>query len=108
MKHILLLMVVAIFLCGCGTTQRVSKFAEKDIELGMAKNDFLKAWGVPFCQERNFTSLDGQEEKLYYKEQVYKEQWYVITTVFTFRDSKLISQKIAKEEPMFSVKCKCK
>lgn len=108
MKHILLLMAVTTLLCGCGTVQKASKFTEQDIELGMTKNDFLNKCGRPFSQERNFTSLNEQEEKLYYKEQIYKEQWYVVTTVFTFRDSKLISQEIVKEEPMFPVTCTCK
>ena len=108
MKQVLLSMAVAALLCGCGTTLKTSKFVGKEIELGMTKSDFLNEWGKPFSQERSLTPLKEQEEKLYYKEQIYKEQWYVVTTVFTFHDSKLVSQEIAKEEPMYSAKCGCK
>ena len=46
------------------------------------------------------------EEKLFYKEELNKGTWYIITTAFTFIDDKLIKQEVVKEERTFQ-KCDC-
>ena len=46
------------------------------------------------------------EEQLYYKEELYLGMWYIVTSIFTFQDSKLVKQEI-KEEKMFE-RCNCK
>ena len=44
--------------------------------------------------------------KLFYKEELNKGTWYIITTAFTFIDDKLIKQEVVKEERTFQ-KCDC-
>ena len=45
------------------------------------------------------------EEKLFYKEELHLGVWYIVTTIFTFQDSKLVKQEI-KEDRMFE-QCSC-
>ncbi|MEQ2674579.1 hypothetical protein AAAU73_18120, partial [Phocaeicola vulgatus] len=54
-----------------------------------------------------YNTQDNQEkEKLFYKEELNKGTWYIITTAFTFIDDKLIKQEVVKEERTFQ-KCDC-
>ena len=47
-----------------------------------------------------------RKKKLFYKEELNKGTWYIITTAFTFIDDKLIKQEVVKEERTFQ-KCDC-
>lgn len=107
MKNILFLLVCSALLYGCGVTRQTSKFSVDTIELGITKKDFLDKWGKPFSQDRLLTSSNDLEEKLYYNEKMYIGDWYIVTTAFTFRNSKLIKQEIVKEEKLFSTACEC-
>ena len=71
-----------------------------------AKNLFIKRYGKPFNKEISYTQDNQEKEKLFYKEELNKGTWYIITTAFTFIDDKLIKQEVVKEERTFQ-KCDC-
>ena len=74
--------------------------------MGIDKNLFIKRYGKPFNKEISYTQDNQEKEKLFYKEELYKETWYIVTTAFTFIDNKLINQEVVKEERTFQ-KCYC-
>lgn len=74
------------------------------------KSDFLTKFGQPFSQTQSFTHENELEGKLYYKEifnlsALYKEAGFIVTTIFTFQNSRLVKQEI-KEDKMFE-QCNC-
>lgn len=88
------------------TSGSVSRFVSEDIELGMDKNVFIKRCGKPFNKELSYTQDNQVQEKLFYKEELYKESWFIVTTSFTFIDNKLVKQKIVKVERSYR-ECDC-
>lgn len=48
-----------------------------------------------------YTDDNRQEEKFFYKEELYKGTWFIVTTAFTFVDGKLVKQETVKEERLF-------
>lgn len=94
-------------LSSCYTSSRMSKFASADIELGMNRNDFVRQFGEPFNREIGYTPDNHKKEKLFYKEELHKGSWFIITTAFTFVDSNLTKQEIVTEERMHR-ECDCK
>lgn len=115
MKHINIKIFSILFLCitalcSCHTKKQISRFTTSKVELGISKSNFLATFGQPFSQTQSFTHGNELEEKLYYKEKfnlspLYKETGFIVTTIFTFQDSKLIKQEI-KEDKMFE-QCDC-
>lgn len=102
------IMTACVFLLSsCYTSSRISKFTSSDIELGMDRNEFVKKFGEPFNQEIGYTVDGHKKEKLYFKEELHKGSWFIITTAFTFVDSNLTKQEIAKEERTYK-SCDCK
>ncbi|WP_055096008.1 hypothetical protein [Gabonia massiliensis] len=107
MKQQLFIWYISLFLLGgCYTNKQASKFVTSAISLGISKQDFLAKYGLPFSQEMNYNDNGQKEEKLLYKEELYKGSWYIVTTSFTFQNSKLIKQEIVKEERKFK-DCDC-
>ena len=105
MKHINIKIFSILFLCitalcSCHTKKQISRFTTDKVELGISKSNFLAKFGQPFSQTQSFTHGNELEEKLYYK-----ETGFIVTTIFTFQDSKLIKQEI-KEDKMFE-QCDC-
>lgn len=49
---------------------------------------------------KRYNSKNKMKEQLYYKEDLYVGRWYIVTSIFTFQDSKLVKQEM-KEEKMF-------
>ena len=91
-----------LILCSCYTSSRTSKFSAQHIELGMEESAFIKRYGKPFYQETSYTENNRKKETLFYKEELYEGDWFIVTTAFTFIDSKLISQDIVKEERKYN------
>lgn len=107
MKRHLFIWYISLFLLGgCYTNKQASKFATSAIDLGISKQDFLAKYGLPFSQEMNYNDNGQKEEKFLYKEELYKGSWYIVTTSFTFQNSKLVKQEIVKEERKFK-DCDC-
>lgn len=109
-KKILILFLCITALCSCYTKKQISRFTTSKVELGITKNDFLTKFGQPFSKTQSLTHENELEEKLYYKEKfnlsaLYKETGFIVTTIFTFQDSKLVKQEI-KEDKMFE-QCNC-
>ena len=109
-KEILVLFLCIISLCSCYTKKQISRFTTGKVELGISKSNFLAKFGQPFSQTQSFTHRNELEEKLYYKEKfnlsaLYKETGFIVTTIFTFQDSKLVKQEIT-EDRMFK-QCSC-
>lgn len=98
---IILMFVLALSVGGCISSRQTSKFVSDNIELGMDKKTFIKKFGTPFASESTYTSNHQKEERLFYKEELYKDSWFIITTAFTFMDDKLTKQEIVKEERSF-------
>ncbi|WP_289293509.1 hypothetical protein [Bacteroides sp. 41_26] len=111
MKFISVRIIVFLFLCitslcSCYTQKQISRFSANRVELGFNKEDFINKFGKPFSQSVSYNSENKMEEQLYYKEELYLGMWYIVTSIFTFQDSKLVKQEI-KEEKMFE-RCNCK
>lgn len=106
MKRILYTLLLSFTLCSCYTINYISAFSKHPVELGIAKQEFIKKYGKPYNQEV-FYNNKILNEKLLYKEELYTAAWYVVTTAFYFENSKLIKQEIVKEERKVS-SCDCK
>ena len=110
MKFITVRMIVFLFLCITSLcscyTKKISRFSTNRVELGCNKEDFINKFGKPFSQSVSYNSENKMKEQLYYKEELYLGMWYIVTSIFTFQDSKLVKQEI-KEEKMFE-RCDCK
>ena len=91
---ILVPLLCLCFLSSCYTSQLVSKFSDTQVELGMSQNEFNK--------ETAYTYDKHKRETLFYKEDLYRGSWFIVTTAFTFVDSKLVSQEIVREERQFN------
>lgn len=102
-KEILILSIIS--LCSCYTRKQISRFLTNTVELGFNKEDFINKFGKPFSQSVSYNSENKMEEQLYYKEDLYIGRWYIVTSIFTFQDSKLVKQEM-KEEKMFE-QCNC-
>lgn len=99
-KKILILFLCITLLCSCYIKKQISQFSVSRIELGIEKENFITKFGKSFSQSIPYNSKNNKGEKLYYKEELYLGMWYIVTTIFTFQDSKLIKQEI-KEDRMF-------
>lgn len=106
LRNICLAVLIIICLTSCYTSSRISKFSSDNIELGMDKNVFIKRYGEPFNKELSHIQDGQKQEKLFYKEELHKGSWFIITTAFTFIDNKLEKQEIVKEEREHQ-KCDC-
>lgn len=105
-KNILILAFCITSLCGCSVGKHTSEFSIHQVELGVNKQEFTAKYGKPFNQEASYNKGGQLEEKLFYKEKLHRASWYTVTTAFIFQDSKLIEQKIVKEERMYQ-ECNC-
>lgn len=105
-KKILILFLCITSLCSCYTKKQISQFSKSRVELGFNKEDFINKFGEPFSQVVSYNSENKLEELLYYKEELHLGMWYIVTSIFTFQDSKLVKQEI-KEDRMFE-QCSCK
>lgn len=104
-KKILVLFLCITSLCSCYTNRQISRFSSSRVELGFNKEDLIDKFGEPFSQAVSYNSENKLEEKLFYKEELHLGVWYIVTTIFTFQDSKLVKQEI-KEDRMFE-QCSC-
>ena len=81
---ILVPLLCLCFLSSCYTSQLVSKFSDTQVELGMSQNEFIQKFGKPFNKEMAYTYDKHKRETLFYKEDLYRGSWFIVTTAFTF------------------------
>lgn len=79
-----------------------SVFANFD-ELGIKKELFVKKFRDPLSKDMCYDENGNKIEKLYYKENLKKEDVVIITT-FTFKNSELVEQKSLIESFMMDKK----
>ena len=101
LKCVLLAIFSTLLLSACYTSNKVSKFTSANIELGMSQSDFVAKFGNPFNKELSYTQDNHKREKLFYKEEIFRGYWQLVTTAFTFVDSKLTNQEIVKEDRVY-------
>ena len=68
----------------------------------MSQNEFIQKFGKPYNKEMSYTYDKHEKVTLFYKEDLYRGSWFIVTTAFTFVDSKLVSQEIVNEERQFN------
>ena len=74
--------------------------------MGITPQEFIDKYGKPYNQEIS-CSDNITTKKLLYKEGLYVNGWYIITTAFYFENDKLVKQEVVKEERKFQ-NCNCK
>ncbi len=96
-----------MLLCSsCHISKEVSRFSTHPIELGMDKAQFIRVYGTPYSQTVSKNEKGELQEILFYKETLIGVQWCMVTTSFTFINSKLIKQEFVKEEQI-NTSCDC-
>ena len=73
----------------------------------MDKKNFIKEFGKPYSRNISKNIKGETQEILFYKEELNKGTWYLVTTSFTFINSKLVEQTLVKEERLFNNNCNC-
>lgn len=98
---LILSLSLSLLFSGCYTSKTMSDFVKTNIELGITKDDFIKKFGEPYSINKEINEKGDYQEVLFYKEQLYREAWYIVTTSFIFINGKLEKQEVVKEERMF-------
>lgn len=93
---------LSLLFSGCYMSKTMSEFVKTNVELGITKDDFIKKFGEPYSINKGTNENGDYQEVLFYKEQLYREDWYIVTTSFVFVNGKLEKQEVVKEERMFS------
>lgn len=100
-KLCVLLLFMSLLFSGCYMSKTVSDFVKTDIELGITKDDFIKKFGEPYSINKEVNKAGDYQEVLFYKEELYREAWYIVTTSFVFLNGKLEKQEVVNEEWIF-------
>jgi len=100
MKRICIFCILLSILCGCSSIKHISEFSKDQVELGVSLQEFISKYGKPYDQEISYRD-NITTKKLLYKEELYINGWYDITTAFYFENDKLVKQEVAKEEKKF-------
>lgn len=80
-------------------------FSKTGVEIGMDKENFIREFGKPYSASVRKKENGDSLETLFYKEEINKGVWYIVTTSFVFINNKLVEQKFVKEERMFENNC---
>lgn len=96
----IILLAFSIIIVGCASLLGVqnSKYTSEKIEIGMSKHEFLKLFGKPYAKEMITDPYNRPVERLLYQESLYDQEWYTLTTAFTFQEDKLVSQEVVGKE----------
>ncbi len=97
MKY-LYIFLIAILTFSCAG-YRKTHFPITSIELGVTKEDFMHKFGIPFKSDV-YRSENNLIEILSYKEAVDVSSYtYILTSVFTFKNSILVNMEQKEEYP---------
>lgn len=100
-KHCVVMLFMSLLFSGCYLNKTVSDFVKADVELGICKDDFIKKFGEPYSINKEVNNEGDYQEVLFYKEYLYSEAWYIVTTSFVFVNGKQEKQEVVNEERMF-------
>ena len=103
-KKIYLLYIILIICCSCVSVRTESRFSDNALELGSNEESFIKKYGKPFTINKSIEN-GIQYDRLFYKEEIHKGTWYIVTTGFYFENKILVKQEVVKEERMFLNDC---
>ena len=96
-------LLFSVMLFGCSVA-RQSQFVSQSVTLGTDKKDIKAQFGAPykigFRKDVNLTAY----EDWYYKENLFIEKWYEVTTILHFQNDKLVSVEPAEEAPLYNHK----
>lgn len=99
------LIICSVFLCACGSMNKVSKFSSSAIQVGISKEAIVTEFGVPSKSEFWTNDTTGLfEERLYYKEIFMGKAFedpYSITNILFFVDGKLKSLTQGPERRLY-------
>ncbi|MFC6101546.1 hypothetical protein [Olivibacter domesticus] len=97
-------LLILLYLMGCATQyRRESIFVGPNrATLGMNKDEFITKFGKPYKEDFFSDENKVLHETLYYNEQIYAGQWYIVNTIFRFENKKLVAQEQGKQEPMYN------
>jgi len=99
------LIIVLFFsiLSSCSVAKQ-SKFISQNVSLGTYKEDVKNKFGNPYKIGLYKDNDQVVREDWFYKENLFVEKWYEITTILHFQNNKLISVEPGKETPLYNHK----
>lgn len=100
-KLCILILFMSLLFSGCHINKTVSDFVKTDVELGITKDGFIKKFCESYSINKEVNKEGDYQEVLFYKEELYREAWYIVTTSFVFVNGKLEKQEVVNEERMF-------
>ncbi len=95
-----LILVLSLTLAGCSVA-RQSRFSSQSVSVGMNKKDVIAKFGTPYKTGFRVDTNQVSYEDLYYKENLFIEKWYEVTTILHFKNSKLVSMEPGEENPFY-------
>lgn len=101
-KSFFLFTGVAFFLVGCAAhVQRTSKFTYEAIKPGMDQDAIVTVVGKPYKQSFYYGTDSSRYETYYYKETIWKGNWFEVNNVLNFKNGKLISLEQGREKHLY-------
>lgn len=105
MNRFISIVTIFVLLTSC-VYNRSTIYPNKDVEIGMSKNDIIRKYGKPFKEELS-KGDNGITEILCYKENLYVGAYeYILSTYFYFHNSKLIKKDQKEESPPYQTEIK--
>jgi hypothetical protein len=95
--------VLFLMLAGCSVA-RQSKFVSQNIPIGIDKEEIKTRFGAPYKIGFYKDNDQTTHEDWFYKENLFIEKWYEVTTILHFQNNKLISVEPGKEIPVYTNK----
>lgn len=102
MKTVKRFMVVGIgcMLTGCAL-QRTSKFTIDTIKPGMNQEAITSIVGKPYKQTFYYGADSSLYETYYYKEAIWKSNWFEVNNILRFKNGKLVSLEQGQEKHLY-------
>ncbi|MGC4232776.1 MAG: hypothetical protein QM594_07335 [Niabella sp.] len=103
MKAIRLLIVISIgcILAGCAI-QRTSKFTLDTINSCISKEEVIAVAGKPYKQTFHYGADSSLYETYYYKEPIWKSNWFEVNNMLRFKNGKLESLEQGREKHLYT------
>ncbi|GAB3421429.1 hypothetical protein [Niabella aquatica] len=102
MKTVKQFLVVGIgcILAGCAI-QRTSKFTIDTIKPGMRQDTITSIVGKPYKQTFYYGTDSSLYEAYYYKEAIWKNNWFEVNNVLHFKNGQLVSLEQGREKHLY-------
>ncbi|WP_346238144.1 hypothetical protein ABDK00_003610 [Niabella insulamsoli] len=96
-------LILTLALIGCGgKIQRASHFTLESIQPGMSKEAVIAAVGKPYKQSFTYASDSATLETYYYKEIIWKKNWFEINNLVHFKNGILTSLEQGNEKHLYN------